>query len=167
MKEKEKSKLGQVLGSLDIYAAVVVLIALILLTFVGVLRRYIFRSPIAWMEEMQMIMFLWVVFLAAGAAFRSGSHIAIEILVDSLPKKIGKFIERLDVVFQLIIVGYLTFQSCVYYMQFVETGKTTIFLHLPYTVAYIVLPVGCFLMLVSIVYAAVKDFKESKRGGEA
>lgn len=161
---KETGKWKKVLGNLDVTAAVVVLIGLIILTFVGVFRRYLFRSPIAWMEEVQMILFLWVVFLAAGAAFRAGGHVAIEIVVDSLPKKIRGFIEGLDVLLQLVILGYLTYQSFIFYMQFIESGKATIFLHLPYSVAYVVLPIGCVLMIVSVLVTAYQTY--FKKGGE-
>ena len=111
---KENGKLKSVLGNLDVWASVIVMLALLVLTFVGVLRRYIFRSPIARMEEMQAMMFLWTIFLAAGAAFRTGGHVAIEIVVEALPKKEGRVIEMLDVPIQLVILAYLTMQSWTY-----------------------------------------------------
>ena len=52
MEKSKKGKLGKILGNLDISLACVVLSGLIVLTFAGVLKRYIFRDPIAWMEEL-------------------------------------------------------------------------------------------------------------------
>lgn len=74
MEKSKKGKLGKILGNLDISLACVVLSGLIVLTFAGVLKRYIFRDPIAWMEELQPLLFLWAVMLAAGAAFRTGAR---------------------------------------------------------------------------------------------
>ena len=101
----QKNKALKVLGNLDMVFAGVLMVGLIVLTFVGVIRRYFLRDPITWMEEVQMLLFLWVVFLGGSAAFRTGSHIAIEIVVDALPKKIGGFIERFDVLLELLILG--------------------------------------------------------------
>lgn len=159
MQEKKPLK---ILGNLDVVAACVLLVGLIALTFVGVLKRYLFRSPITWMEEVQMLLFLWVVFLGGSAAFRSGSHIAIEIVVDALPKKIGGIIERIDVLLQLVILGYLFVQEFTYYTQLVSTGKLTNLLRLPYSIAYFVVPVGGILMIVSVLFAAYQKYIAKK-----
>lgn len=162
METTKKSKLSKALGNLDISVAGVLMVILILLTFVGVLKRYIFRDPIAWMEEVQPLLFLWVVFLVAGAAFREGGHVAIEILVDALPKKIAHVIERLDVVIELVILAYLMWQCCVFYGQCVATNKVTLFLQVPYSIAYAVLPIGCVLMIVSVICKTVTDARENR-----
>ena len=67
----QNRKILKFLGNLDLLAACVLVVWLICLSFVGVVRRYIFRDPIAWMEEVQMLSFLSVVFL--GAAPHSGA----------------------------------------------------------------------------------------------
>ncbi len=56
----------------------------------GVLMRYIFNNPFTWEEELQLACMVWITFLAAPAAFRTKSHVAIEILVDALPKSLEK-----------------------------------------------------------------------------
>ena len=68
----QKNKALKVLGNLDMVFAGVLMVGLIVLTFVGVIRRYFLRDPITWMEEVQMLLFLWVVFLGGSAAFRTG-----------------------------------------------------------------------------------------------
>ena len=164
MEKTKKGKLARILGNLDVGLACLMLGGLIVLTFAGVLKRYIFRDPIAWMEELQPLLFLWVVMLAAGAAFRSGSHVAIEIVVDALPKKIGRVIEKIDVVIELLILAYLTWQSCVYYGQCVATNKVTLFLQLPYSLVYVILPIGCVLMIVSVICKEIMDFRAERAG---
>lgn len=166
MEKTKKGKLSQILGNLDVSAACVLLAGLVVLTFAGVLKRYIFRDPIAWMEEVQPLLFLWMVFLAAGAAFRTGGHVAIEIVVDALPKKVSSVIERIDVLVELLILAYLTWQSCVFYGQCVATNKVTLFLQIPYSLAYVVLPIGCVLMIVSVIYREVSDIRAARAAKE-
>lgn len=159
MREKKSMK---ILGNLDVTVACVLIVGLIVLTFVGVLKRYILRSPITWMEEIQMLLFLWVVFLGGSGAFRAGSHIAIEIVVDALPKKIGGLVERFDVLLQLIILGYLFTQEMTYYLQLISAGKLTTLLRLPYGLVYLVVPVGGALMIISMLFNAYGRFISKK-----
>lgn len=152
------NKTLKILGNLDVGVSCVMMVVLVVLTFVGVLMRYIMRSPITWQEEVQMLLFLWIVFLGGAGAFRAGSHIAIEIVVDALPKKIGGAIEKVDVLIQLLILGYLFWQEIMYYNQLLSAGRVTNLLRLPYGVAYAVVPIGGALMLISMLYAAYGRF---------
>ena len=154
----KSNKTLKILGNLDVGVSCVMMVALVILTFVGVLMRYITRSPITWQEEVQMLLFLWIVFLGGAGAFRAGSHIAIEILVDALPKKIGGVIERFDVLLQLLILVYLFWQEIQYYNQLIVAGRVTNLLRLPYGAAYAVVPIGGALMLISMLYAAYGRF---------
>ena len=61
----------KILSNLDLALAGVAFVILIVVTFGGVIMRYILSSPLAWAEEVQLWMFLWITFLGAGAAFRS------------------------------------------------------------------------------------------------
>ena len=56
MKEQKKSP-WHVLGNLDLYFMVILLACLIVLTVGGVLKRYILRNPISWLEEIQALLF--------------------------------------------------------------------------------------------------------------
>lgn len=167
MKEQKKSP-WHVLGNLDLYFMVILLTCLIVLTVGGVLKRYILRNPISWLEEIQALLFMWITFIGGSAAFRYASHVSIEILVDSLPKKIGGLIERFDVLLQLLILGYLCYQEFTYYFQLISTGKVTNLLRIPYSVAYLALPIGGVLMLVSMLWASYQQFVKGVdlKGGE-
>ena len=167
MKEQKKSP-WHVLGNLDLYFMVILLACLIVLTVGGVLKRYILRNPISWLEEIQALLFMWITFIGGSAAFRYASHVSIEILVDSLPKKIGGLIERFDVLLQLLILGYLCYQEFTYYFQLISTGKVTNLLRIPFSVAYLALPIGGVLMLVSMLWASYQQFVKGVdlKGGE-
>lgn len=162
-----KKRVLKSLGNLDVTVSGISAVALIVLTFAGVIKRYVLRDPITWMEEMQMVMFVWVIFLAAGAAFRTGGHIAIEIVVDSLPKKAKRVVEIVDVFLELLILIYLFIQSGIYYLQLMSTGKLTTLLRIPYSFAYAVVPLGCFLMIVSLLFTEISGrLAKHKKGDE-
>ena len=82
MENKKKSK-WSFLANLDVIVASVILALLIILTFAGVIWRYVFHAPFTWLEEVQTSCMVWITFAAAGAAFRNGNHVAIEMIVES------------------------------------------------------------------------------------
>ena len=76
--EKKENKASAILMNIDIVVASIILAILIVLTFLGVVWRYIFNAPFTWLEEVQTSCMVWIVFAGAGAAFRSGNHVAID-----------------------------------------------------------------------------------------
>ena len=52
MENKKKSK-WSFLANLDVIVASVILAILIILTFAGVIWRYVFHAPFTWLEEVQ------------------------------------------------------------------------------------------------------------------
>ena len=92
---KRDNKVLSLLGNLDIALAGLTLAVLIILTVLGVAWRYVFAQPFTWLEEVQLACMVWIVFAAGGAAFRTGNHVAIEMIVDLFPKKVQKVIEWL------------------------------------------------------------------------
>ena len=52
MENKKKSK-WSFLANLDVIVASVILALLIILTFAGVIWRYVFHAPFTWLEEVQ------------------------------------------------------------------------------------------------------------------
>ena len=160
---KQGSKLKSVLCNLDIVVASVVLAILIVLTFAGVPFRYVFNKPFTWLEEVQLACMVWIVFAAAGAAFRSGNQVAIEMVVDMLPKKLQKVVEVLISVIVVAVLGYLLYQSFGYLEIFVRSGRSTPMLKIPYVFIYGIAPVSYVLMVISYFYALFKGVKSEAK----
>ena len=66
--EKKENKASAILMNIDIVVASIILAILIVLTFLGVVWRYIFNAPFTWLEEVQTSCMVWIVFAGAGAA---------------------------------------------------------------------------------------------------
>lgn len=161
--EKKKSLAMTILSNLDIIVAASVLIGLILVTFSGVIMRRVFNNPYTWLEEVQMACMVWIVFAAGGAAFRTGNHVAIEMIVDLFPAKVQKFFNIFIGVVVFLVIGYLFKQSIGFINMFVSSGRATSILKIPYTYIYGIAPVSYILMLVSYVYSVVKGVKSEAK----
>lgn len=146
---KEKNRFLKVIGNLDIAIAAIALVVLIVLTSSGVVMRYILGKPYTWLEEVQLFCMVWIVFAAGGAAFRTGNHVAIEMVVEMFPKKVQKIIELLVDIVVLFVIGYLFKQSIGFIGLFVRSGRSTSMLKIPYTLIYGIAPVSYVLMIIS------------------
>lgn len=157
------NKLKNVLCNLDTIVASIVLAILIILTFAGVPFRYILGAPFTWLEEVQLACMVWIVFAAAGAAFRAGNQVAIEMIVDLMPKKMQKAVTVLISVVVLAVVGYLFYQSLGYINVFLKSGRATPMLKIPYALIYGIAPVSYVLMVISYFYALIKGVKSEAK----
>lgn len=153
-------KLIDILVKIEIAAASLILIALILCTFSGAIMRYCFNSPYTWEEEFQLACMVWITFLGAPAAFHTKSHVAIEILVDLFPKKLQQIMDVLIAVAVWAVLIYFFFRSIDFVSVIAGTSRSTPMLKIPYAWIYGVAPVSVVLMLISYTYMTVLDIRE-------
>ncbi|MBT9779891.1 TRAP transporter small permease subunit [Clostridium sp. MCC353] len=150
--------------NLDVYVSSVIMLILIVITFLGVIFRYIVGNPFTWLEEVQLMCMVWIGFLSAGAAFRTGSHIAIEMVVDALPQTAQRVINWLIRIIVLLVLSYL-FKQCIgYFLLFVKNGRLTPVLRIPYSAVYFVAPLSCALMILSYLSYEIKGLMGRKGG---
>ena len=148
----------------DLAIAGVTLGFLILITFVNVMARYIFNRPIYWGEEVQVICLIVVVFFGAGAGFRTGSHVAIDFLVEQFSEKVQKIIAIMIYFFCVALMLYFFVQSSVFVRQMYMTGRITNILRIPLYIVYSAFPIGCILIIIN--YTIATYLKYIKPGKE-
>lgn len=140
----------RILCNLDLFIASAALVILTLVTSVGVFMRYVVKSPILWQEEIQAFCQVWMVFLGSSVAFRTGSHVAIEIFVDPLPQKAQRIIGYIIDAIVLVVLIFLAINCRDYITQvFGRSGRPTPILRIPYKILYGVTPYTCILMIIS------------------
>jgi TRAP-type C4-dicarboxylate transport system permease small subunit len=78
-------------------ALCILLVAIVAVTFIQVLSRYLFHFSLAWSEELARFFFLWLAALTSAYAFKTKSHFALGFLVQRLGKRPQKWIASLVV----------------------------------------------------------------------
>lgn len=156
---KNNNAIWKAIGNLDVAVASIMLIILVALTFGGVIMRYVVGRPLTWLEEVQLACMVWIVFAAGGAAFRTGNHVAIEILVDAFPAKLQKAMEYVIGIIIVLIIGYLFIQSIGFVKLFISSGRSTSMLKIPYALIYGIAPVSYIIMLISYFYTIYDGIK--------
>ena len=167
---KKSNPVVQVLKNLDLVVASLALVALIALTFVGVIMRYIFNAPFAWQEEVQLMLIVWVTFLGGRYAFVTGSHCAIDVVVEMFPKKVQRYFDLVIMAIVVIVLSYTGWQAFKYIMQMYNTNRVTNMLHIPYALIYAPGVIACVTMSIQFILITVKKFlhgDESEKKEEA
>ena len=144
----------KILCNLDLFIASIAMVVLTLVTAAGVFMRYIAKNPILWQEEVQAFCQVWMIFLGGSVAFRTGSIVAIELVVEALPEKGQRIMGYVIDAIVLFVLSFLMVKSHAYINQvFGQSGRPTPILRIPYTLIYGVAPYGCALMMVSYILA--------------
>ena len=155
------NKVSAYMRDADMYLACITLGALIIVTVSGVIARYLINRPFGWMEEMQLLCFLWTVFFGAGAVARRGGHIAIDAFIGWFPMVLRKVARTICQIVNIAVISFFGFYALRLVIQMYNTKRATSILEIPYFIIYGVVPISCFLMVVAALHHLVRPPKET------
>lgn len=128
-----------------IYTLMAIMLAL---TFLTVVSRYCFAYTPAFSEELARYMFVWVVFLSLPIVARSGSNMAIEMLITRTKGIILKYLLFFGGSCTIAFLLIMTYQSVILMASI--SYQTSPALEISMSYVYIVIPFGCLIMLLNV-----------------
>ena len=131
----KKRSLADWLGICEDTVTGLALLVMVSAVLWGVLTRYITAQPAVWTSELSGIVFTWVVFIGAMAAFRKRAHINVPLLVDSLPAKAQRVVTLLADVLVLVFVAYTAFLS--FGMMIKGATRLSPVMNIPFSLVYL------------------------------
>lgn len=158
----KKPSLKVMLLNIDVMIASAAMCTLVGCTFAGVIARYLFSKPFGWIEEIQAALIVWVIFGAAGAAFRTANHAAIEIFFEMFPKNVKRVISLLISIVSILTLLYLGYTCIEYIKVFVATGRTTAVLHFSYIMIYCIVPISCVWQVFNFILVNFFGYSEQE-----
>ncbi len=128
-------------------ASIIMLGTTIVVIFLAILSRYVFKNPIPWTEEVGRFAFIWLVFLGISIAERRESHFKITFFILKAPTHIQKGVW----IFSEIIIFLALLLLLKEGIQFARMGSRAIsaVMELRLDFIYIALPLAVFLTLVN------------------
>ena len=146
-------KLDKAFSTLVEWVTFLGFVVMVLLVFINVVGRYVFRMGIVESEEIARILFVWITYLGAILCFRSGSHVTVDILLiflHGIPRKIVDLISNVLVSVILVIVTK-------YSINLVKLNINTplTLTHIPTGLVQAVIPASMIIMLI---YNVIKMF---------
>ena len=149
MNKNEIWKKWEKFANFDIFIASAALLILIFIAFIGVIARYILNRPIPWQQEIQILCYIWMAYFGVCAVVRNGGHVAIDILIDALPRKLGTIIEKIDYVIYMAVLLFTAYYGYRLVLQLFMTNRVSGVLDIPYWLFYLPMPIGMVLTIVN------------------
>ena len=129
-------------------------IAMVLLIFVNVVGRYVFRQGITESEEIARILFVWLTYLGAILCFKTNSHVVVDILITFLHGVTRKIVDLISNVLLSGILG-MTFYYSTSLIK-VNIGTLTPLTKIPLSIVEGIIPVSMLIMLIINLYKMVQ-----------
>lgn len=128
------------------YSIFILLLAMTLLIFWGVVNRFILQHSLKWCEELARYIGIWAVLISASLGVKRGIHVGVEAFVMVLPKKVQKYVSLLTTLLSLMFSIAVTYVGFEYALRLVETNQLSPAMRMPIVWAYLSVPIGCLLM---------------------
>ncbi len=145
------------LGELSCQLAVTAMTGLVL---TQVVLRYVFKSPLVWVEEASIFLMIWMAFVGAGVALRRGAHVAMTLVLERVPPGLARVLWYVSHAAVLGFVLVLAWQGWLLALA-VERQRSPA-LEISMIWPYMVMPLGAAFMASQVV-AAVLDLDERQR----
>ena len=133
----------------------VLMIALVLDVWLGVLARYVLPIPLTFMEEAARYLMIWTALLAISCGIARREHIGVLTLFDALPKPVRRLLLAL---IDLIAFGF--FAVLVFYgLGLVEKGgrQFTMIYGMTKSLPFAAVPTGAALACVQLILVGIRD----------
>lgn len=149
------------LGKLGKWLIAICLGAMVLMTFINAVLRYIWHTNITEFEELSRYLFVWASFAGAMIAYVEGKHVGVDVLTNHLkgiPKLVVQLIaEGLILVCCVVIgMGAVPYFMITYYTPAPATGISMGWL----TVSGIVLTIALTVVTIRDIIRIVKKYRE-------
>ena len=128
---------------------------LVVTAFYQVVSRYVFGRTPAWTEEAARYLAIWVVLLTCALAIEFRGHIAVDLILTRLPRRLRVLTTAVGWISILLFLVVFVYQSV--QLLGVAWGQVTPGLGIPMVYIYAILPLAGSCMLISS-SRAVWDF---------
>lgn len=136
----------------------------IALIFYGVLMRYAFNEPKAWVEEVANYTIVWGALLGVPIALRNNHHIQVDMLYEKMSKPLKKITDIFANAMGILFCLFYTYYGYLLVAKRFSSGMVSMDVGIPMWIVYLILPISGFLFLLRFVdkLIAVLQGKEQK-----
>ncbi|AZU64344.1 TRAP transporter small permease [Neobacillus mesonae] len=132
------------------------------LIFYGVIMRYIFNEPKAWVEEIVRYLIIWGSFIGFAIALRYNHHIQVDILYDKLSKGAKRIVDLFATIVCILFCFAFTYYGLILVEARYSSGMVSLDVGIPMWIVYLILPISGILFL----FRFIERFVNQLRGQE-
>lgn len=145
----------------EVFLVIIISFSVVLL-FLQVIMRYIFKNSISWSEEFARYLFLWMIWVGASLATKESRHLKAEFLENLVPKKVMDFISISALLLWLMFSLWLSYSSFFLTKDIYLSHQKSSAMQLPMFIPYASVPVGCTLMSIRLIQNIIFVLKKKK-----
>jgi TRAP-type C4-dicarboxylate transport system permease small subunit len=149
--------------SLIEWACAILMVALAVVVFIQVFNRFILQTPLAWSEDLAMLLYQWVVFVGAALGVKRMRHFGIELVVKQFPERWRRRIELVTPLVMLVVALVMIIQGWTI-LGFNRT-RTFSTMDLSYTWAFLPIPLSGVLIIVYLIQVEVQRWRQVAEKG--
>ena len=142
-------------------ACALLMVALVVVVFIQVFNRFVLQTPLAWSEDLAMLLFQWVVFVGAALGVKRMRHFGIELVVRQFPEGWRHRIELVAPLVMLVVAVVMIFQG--YAILTLNINRTFATMDLSYTWAFLPIPVGGILIIIYLIQLGIERWKQARK----
>lgn len=163
MLDKIIDKVGSLIEKIMLVIFGISIMVLVLTTVYSVIMRYVVNAPVPWIEEIQMILVVWMTFFGICVTILERGNISISLLVDKFHgvlKVICKGFGWIVMAAALVVVMRLGF---VRFNNLLNSNQITAVLRIPKYVQYMAVAFSGVVMLVNHCIIGIKDLRRGQK----
>ncbi|MCD6419578.1 MAG: TRAP transporter small permease [Synergistetes bacterium] len=146
--------------------AAIMLFVMAWIAFINVITRYFIKYSLAFTEELEVNLFVWMTVLGIAIAFKRGSHLSVSILVDKLPLRWRKFSVWLAAILTIFVFSLLIVYGIFEIQDEIDLGITTESLSIPVWWYTMGVPIGSLIVIIRVIQMLPQYLKkERERNG--
>ena len=149
--------MGRLLDRLIEAACAVAVVALTVIVSLQVFNRFVLKTPLAWSEDLAMLLFQWVVFLGAALGVKRVRHFGIELVVRRFPERLRHWVELLTPAVMAIVALVMIVQG--WTLLTFNRNRTFPTMDLTYTWAFLPIPLAGVLILIYLVQLEIRRWR--------
>ncbi len=130
-----------------------------------VITRFVFSNPSTWSEVITRSAMIWSVFLGVAVAFRHGAMIAVEVIQQNLPPRLGLALFLFSNVLSVVFFSILFWQG--WAMTLRVLGQKLSALDVSIAWVYAALPVGSVFIIIAILASMIRGTQGEWTSGKA
>lgn len=152
------SRIGGVYDHIEEYLLVSSLAVNVLLVFMQVIMRTVFKNSLTWSEELSRYIFIWQIWLGASTALKYNEHIRVTLIFSFLKnKRIQAAISLIADLIWFLFCAYMVVNGKDLLVSMASRNAVSSGLRLPLTYVYVVFPLASFLVCLRLLGVLKRD----------
>jgi TRAP-type C4-dicarboxylate transport system permease small subunit len=134
------------------------MVVLTVTVFIQVFNRFVLQTPLAWSEDLAMLLYQWVVFVGAALGVKRLRHFGIELVVRQFPERWRHRVELLTPLVMLLVAVVMIAQG--YALVKINLHRTFATMDLSYIWAFLPIPLSGVLIIIYLIQLEIRRWRE-------